>query len=407
MKTKWMWIGLGLALAGASTTTVSAGEWPQWRGPERTGVAVDEPALNVSASTTPVWSVPLLPGREEFYGSPVVAEGKVLFHYCPYKPGADMEAKKKPTVDILLCVGMEDGKELWRVTRDSAVNRTGSPHVPVVWKGRVYSYTAQGLVQAIDLATGKELWTLALGWTKVGDAVASPLVVDDVLIIHGAELVAIGLDGTEQWRVKKVPAKWKSPTVWRKDGKAVILAEDTKELGAYAAADGKRLWSVPALAGGSSPVVLGDVLVRGRDNEGNVMGGVVIADLTLEGLKNERSIEFRCGNGGHNAATPVVIGGKAWCGGLEEYFCLDLATAQPVWRVAAKGNVKPSPILVNDVLLVTGKNPGLLLLNAADGTTVGQAKLKTASCSSVALSNGRLVYQDGKTLLCLDLHKLP
>jgi hypothetical protein len=53
-----------------------SGDWPQWRGPTRTGrVAVNEPVLTrLPSAPHVVWSIAAGPG----YASPIVAEGLVF-----------------------------------------------------------------------------------------------------------------------------------------------------------------------------------------------------------------------------------------------------------------------------------------------------------------------------------------
>ena len=75
---------LGLALLGIllSGWSVRAGEWPQWRGPGRDGVAAGEPALVSSwpeAGPVKVWDYPAPEPASGGLGSVVVAGGKALY----------------------------------------------------------------------------------------------------------------------------------------------------------------------------------------------------------------------------------------------------------------------------------------------------------------------------------------
>jgi outer membrane protein assembly factor BamB len=64
-----------------------AGDWPQWRGPNRTGAVADSPKLADhwgKEGPEPVWKSKEIPsGMEGGLGSPVVAEGKVVLYFNP------------------------------------------------------------------------------------------------------------------------------------------------------------------------------------------------------------------------------------------------------------------------------------------------------------------------------------
>ena len=63
---------------------VSAGDWPQWRGPDRTGKATASPKLAEKwdkSGPALVWKSKDIPsGQMGGLGSPVLAEGKVVLY---------------------------------------------------------------------------------------------------------------------------------------------------------------------------------------------------------------------------------------------------------------------------------------------------------------------------------------
>ena len=68
-------------------TACLAGDWPQWRGPNRTGSVADSPKLAdhwSKAGPELVWkSEEILSGMEGGLGSPAVADGKVVLYFNP------------------------------------------------------------------------------------------------------------------------------------------------------------------------------------------------------------------------------------------------------------------------------------------------------------------------------------
>ena len=77
-----------------------AGDWPQWLGPNRDGVAVGEKfSLPKDGATFPtLWKVSLGEG----WAAPVVVDGKLVIHH---RPGAE---------ESIDCLDASSGKLLWR-----------------------------------------------------------------------------------------------------------------------------------------------------------------------------------------------------------------------------------------------------------------------------------------------------
>ena len=81
--------------------------------------------------------------------------------------------------------------ELWRFVDDAALS------APAVAYGSVYVSTTDGDVVAIDARSGEERWR-----RSVGGAAFAPRIVSGTLYVPtGAGIVALGADGTEQWRI--------------------------------------------------------------------------------------------------------------------------------------------------------------------------------------------------------------
>ena len=113
----------------------------------------------------------------------------------------------------------------------------GPRAVPVVVNGRVYTFGAEGMLSAIDLATGKQVWNVdtkrrfnvAKGY--FGQA-GSPLVEDGRVIANvggtdggkSAGIVAFNADtGAVLWTVTNHEASYSSPVTGTFGGKKVAL----------------------------------------------------------------------------------------------------------------------------------------------------------------------------------------
>lgn len=131
-------------------TTLVAEDWPQFLGPNRDG-AYAGPALADSwpeDGPARVWTKQVGQG----FAGPVVADGRlILFH-------------RSRNLEVIEALDALTGRTQWNheyVTayRDDFGFDEGPRSVPVVADGRVYTFGAQGRLHALDLETGRVLWS--------------------------------------------------------------------------------------------------------------------------------------------------------------------------------------------------------------------------------------------------------
>ncbi|SVC74467.1 uncharacterized protein METZ01_LOCUS327321, partial [marine metagenome] len=90
-------IPLAILLA---TSPVSAGDWPQWLGPNRDGVAVGEKLIQPKSGEE--WPTLWKKTLGEGWATPVVTEEKVVIHH------------RLGTEESIDCLDASLGKPLWR-----------------------------------------------------------------------------------------------------------------------------------------------------------------------------------------------------------------------------------------------------------------------------------------------------
>jgi outer membrane protein assembly factor BamB len=133
------------------STSLLAADWPQFLGPARNGTYVGAPLNEKWAASGPrvIWRKQIGQGLS----GPVVARNRViLFHRVN-----DQEVIE--SFDALT------GASQWRYAypttyRDDFGFDEGPRAVPVVVNDVVYTYGAEGKLNAVDLATGKPLWNV-------------------------------------------------------------------------------------------------------------------------------------------------------------------------------------------------------------------------------------------------------
>ena len=170
-----------LAGIGAMTLPLVAADWPQLLGPARDGSVV-MPEGKALIEPEAVWDRALGSG----FAGPVVADGRVII------------AHREGDEQCVDAVDAGTGVLLWQFKRptdytDSFGFDNGPRGVPAVADGRVFVHGADGIVDALELASGKLLWSVdteaefASPQGYFGRA-CSPLVVDGlVLLTPGGE----------------------------------------------------------------------------------------------------------------------------------------------------------------------------------------------------------------------------
>ena len=339
---------LGLALLGLllSGWSAWAGEWPQWRGPGRDGVAVDEPALVSSwpeAGPVKVWEYPAPLPASGGIGSVVVAQGKALF--------AISTAHEEPVATRQLSAGQLRGLGWFPEQLPEAL-------VEVVEPARVSEERAGLAADAIEAWV--EQWLQA--HLDAEQLAAWQAVARDRLVRGRA---ALGLDTLAQLGELA-------------DKQFESQAELDQWFGDHA---------IPAEARRA----VNDVTVKTRELTRDTL-------VCLDALTGEELWLFERPGAAREygtSGTPCVVGGRAFfLGSAGGAYCVSLEDGREVWESEPSGDGHAS-FLVADGLAVV-PSPELTALDAKTGKVVWtQPEVKTSHNSPV------LWRSDGKAyLLC-------
>jgi outer membrane protein assembly factor BamB len=249
---------LGVLAAGAGD---AYGDWPQFRGPNGSGVdsAVGYPVA-FSPTVNVVWKAAVPYGQS----SPVVAGRNV---YLTASEGDRL---------LTICLEAATGRELWRreLRRARAhkiyrANDAASPTPAADDDGVVVFFADFGL--AAYTPDGKELWTVPLGpFKSFYGMAASPIIAGGLAVLlcdqqSGSFLLAVERKtGRPRWRQERagVPEGWATPMVFRPAGGAAtpqLIVLGSTRLDSYALENGKPRWWMPIGSSGS----MGTVVARG------------------------------------------------------------------------------------------------------------------------------------------------
>jgi outer membrane protein assembly factor BamB len=386
---------LGLAIGNAT-----AGDWPQWRGPDRTGVAPGAVALAETwgpAGPAKLWMSEPVP--KDSLGSPVVGGDRVYLYGTSKPPAAD------GTADLFFCFDAADGKTVWKQAFPIGTNSAAASGTPCLANGRLFGLGAAGTVYCLDARDGKRLWAAqgkGVPSAKWGETMSSSvLVLADQVIAMAGPLTAFKADtGDILWTQEKVGPSESSPVLWRNGGRNLLICNTGKSCFCVDAKDGSILWSV---AGGmfSTPVVEGDQMV--------LLGGNDAVGLSAYRLSAEKAELLWKVPLKDRGASPLIDGEYVYAVGGNKVVCVARADGKVAWEWTEGIKVEiSSPILAGGRLIALSGGPGLAMFRAAPekAERMAAAKLEASAltCSSPAFADGKLYLRlSKKGIACYDL----
>ena len=306
-----------LLIVFASVSVVCAGDWPQWRGPQRNGQFTGPvwPDKLDASDLHQVWRVELGPS----YSGPIVS-GKRVF---------TTETKDKK-FEAVTAFDRKTGKELWRTQWEGAVSvpffaRSNGDWIratPACDGESLFVAGMRDVLVCLDVETGKERWRF--DFVKKLEApvpdfgfVCSPLVDGEAVYVQaGASFVKLNKrTGEVIWRTLKdkggmFGSVFSSPTFAKLAGKRQLVVQTREKLAGVDPADGKVLWeqAVEAFRGMNilTPVAHGDILFS------STYGGKTIGfKVTQADGKFACAEVWRHKSQGY-MSTPVVMDGVAY-----------------------------------------------------------------------------------------------
>jgi outer membrane protein assembly factor BamB len=345
----------------AAVRTVPAGEFPQFLGSSRNGTVGSIPLTDDWASKPPrlVWRRAVGAGWSGFAVSRGIA----------------VTQEQRGEREMVVAYSLFDGKPRW-VHGDvahyaSTIAGEGPRATPTIAGGRVFTLGSTGILNCLDLETGKSLWRRDIAsdnqspqpeWGRS----SSPLVVDDLVVVSagggaGRGLVAYNRDtGNPVWHAGDDVASYSSPILATLAGvRQIVVLNESSAVG-HDPATGRVLWnhewsrSAPTVA---VPVILSDdkVLLSVGYGIGSRVLQIAREDESLTATLVWESPRLKA-----KFTNPVLYEGFVY--GLDDgvLVCLDPATGERRWRSGRYGHGQT--LLVGNRLLVTTEDGDVVLV---------------------------------------------
>ncbi len=435
-----------LAVTMALTTTVTAENWPHWRGPRRDGSSLEKnlpvtwtherniawktPMSAWSGSTPIIWGDYIFLNSAEG-GQRSVGRGQ---RRSRTTTGTTTETAVDPLSKklSLWCLDRNSGEILWKRSlgegnRQLRKQNMSSPS-PVTDGKHVWVVTGTGIVKGFNFQ-GTEIWSrdlqqeygaFGLNWGYA----SSPLLYQDTIylqVLHGMKTddpsYVMAVDkatGRNRWRVERPtdaihesPDSYTTPLLVDYQGSKELVISGGDYVTGHDLNSGKELWR----AAGLNP---------NRDRNYRIVASPVFNDGMIYVPSRRNPLQaFRLGGrgdvteshrvwqtpSGPDVPTPVSDGEYLYILGDKGVMsCLDAKTGRVVWgpERVQPGIYSASPVLADGKLYVTSED-GLVTVLAAgpEFKKLAENQLEGYTLASLAISEGQLFIRTEEYLYCV------
>ncbi len=382
-------------------------DWPQWLGPDRTGISTETGFLKEWPKGGP--AVAWKKNLGEGFSGISVANGRV---FTMFAEGDD---------EFVICLREESGEEIWRFRTGAKFEEwqggDGPRSQPTVDGDRVYVLGAEGGLYALNVVNGKMIWSVDLvdglggRFPRFGFS-NSALVEGDRLFLEAATrkgtfLALRRTDGEVVWASQNDVASYSSPiAVDLASARQVVYFSGDAAVG-LSPVDGSLYWRYPWKTSYdlniATPIFVppNQIFISSGYDHGatllRIEGG---ADgMTVTRVWESRRMKNHFG-------TSVLVGDYIYGFDNAILKCIEALTGKEQWK--HRGYGKGALIYADGHLILLSDNGRLAMARATpEGfkEKAGAQVLTGRSWTMPTLANGRVFVRDMRKIVCLDLRQ--
>ena len=435
-------LGMALAVTGLGflMEKAAAGNWPQWRGPDGSGISNEKnlpsewsPTKNIKWKTSiegRSHSSPIVWGNRVFLTTAVegvvvpgakavkhtVEDGKEFLH--PDSVGAD----KKHTFKVI-SIDRDSGKIVWEATAwegtpyDNRHRKSSyAASTPATDGKLVYAFFGTEGLYAYDFK-GKLAWKADLG--KLGTVGmgtgTSPILFNDLVIVqcdeeNGEASFIAALDkktGKEAWRTpRKVQVSWATPLLVRTSTRAELITSGTEAIVAYDPATGKELWRHKGVESNAipSPVANNDMVFLVAGFPAKIAMAIKLGQSgDLTGSPN---VAWTYAKGTAYVPSPILYGEYLYLTTDRGILtAIDAKTGEVKYeggRIPIPATFTASPVAFEGKILMTSEDGDTFIVKAGPKHEIlGTNSVGEPVYASPAIADGRIFIRGEKNLYCI------
>ena len=254
---------------------------------------------------------------------------------------------------MLHAIDLATGKPRWKYKTKGSVGESS----PCVRNGVVYIGDLDGVFHAVDAASGKARWT----FQAQQEIKSSPNCFANKVFIgsYDQHLYCLSADtGSLIWKFSTDGPVHCTPSV---DANRVFISGCDEVFRAIDVNTGKQLFTLPLNANtGASPAVRDDHVYVGTF--GNEVMDLDLKKRAVRWTYTHPVRNFPFYSSAAVAADRIVLGGRD-----KMVHCLDRTTGKALWTFATRGRVESSPLIAGDRVFVGSNDGHLYVLDLATG----------------------------------------
>jgi outer membrane protein assembly factor BamB len=396
-----------IAASAAPALALQPGDWAEFRGPNRraevrgikiaTNWKTDPPKAVWQQRIGPAWS------------SILIVDDRLFTQ------------EQRGEFEAVVCLNAQTGKEIW-VHQDKGrwsdgQAGAGPRATPVFAAGRIFSLGGTGILNCLDAATGRPVWSRNL----VNDSGASipmwgfsssPLIAEKIVVVYaggdkGKELLGYQAEtGEIAWTTATGPISYSSAQLASIGGENQVLFLSDRGLIAVDPLTGKVLWKHDAPQTGVWRVALPCPIDQKTVLIGYEDLGLVRLDVAHDGkaCTPTKRWESRAIRPAFNDF--VTFDGCVY--GFDEslFCCVDLETGKRRWKAGRYGHGQVLLLPEQRLLVVISESGEIILLAARPDQHEELARLQAISGKTwnhPVIAHGRLYIRNAEEIACLAL----
>lgn len=405
-----------LGLVTLLSITLVANDWPQWRGPDRTGISKETGLLQTWPAEGPKlrWkAINIGTG----YSAPIVVKGRVYLQTT------------KETHEFALALDEMTGKEVWStqigaVGKNRGMDYPGTRATPTVDGDRLYCLASDGTLNCLDTG-GSQKWKKdlvkdfggAVGAEKKGSwAYSESVLVDGDAVVctpGGKEATMLALNkmtGEVIWKSQTpdcAPADYASIVSLEAGGVKQYVQFVSSGVIGVDAKTGKFLWQYgktlsPFGASILTPIVQGNKVFSSAAGK----GGSVVELSTEDGKVGVKEVYFDKSLGA-GIGGAIFVDGHLYGASPTLLFCVEFATGKVKWTDPAP---KATALCLADGrIYARGQQGDVFLVEPSPEEYREKGKFKQPdrgpkpAWPHPVVANGGFYLRDWTTLLCYDV----
>ena len=400
---------LGIWLLSASSAVLAqsanSANWPQWRGPNRDGISKETGLLKQWPAEGPplVWKAA---GAGRGFSSFSVANGKLI------------TMGLRGDREFIIAFDVATGKEAWATAHGNAFRNDrgdGPRGTPTVDGDRLYALGGNGDLSALDVRTGKIVWSKNIlkefGGRQITWGISeSPLVLGNKLLVNpggpGASIVALNkTDGSLIWKSQSDQAGYSSAIPVEVNGGTQVVFFTHQRAVGLDLKDGKLLWEYARaannVANAATPIARGNRVFISSDY--GTGGGVV--EIKPDGSAQE--VWFTKDMRNHHSSS-VLIGDYLYGFSSAILTAIKFDTGEIAWRDRSVG--KGSLVYADGRLYCFSERGVIGLVEATPTGYVERGRFRIEpgeleTWTHPVVAGGRLYLRDQDTIYAYDVRQ--